>query len=276
MKIDRKESLHMKLSFKKSAALFVTISALALSACSSGNAPEQDKASSSIAYNQSIMSHYDVVKRDEKANIDGLVDDKVWAEVPAIAGGFHLPWENKEAPYTEFKAYHDADNMYFSFVVEDKDVLVAKEDTDDESVVDGEDRVEIFIAGKYIDVPGPKGMEPYYGIEIDPKGRVHDYSIIYYRDFDGKWNLEGLETKATQNDKGYIVEGLIPMKFLRDNKMINEQNVMNTGVYRAEFSTPANEGEDPIMQWISWVDPKTENPDYHVASSFGEFRFLEE
>ena len=266
----------MKLSFKKSAALFVTISALALSACSSGNAPEQDKASSSIAYNQSIMSHYDVVKRDEKANIDGLVDDKVWAEVPAIAGGFHLPWENKEAPYTEFKAYHDADNMYFSFVVEDKDVLVAKEDTDDESVVDGEDRVEIFIAGKYIEVPGPKGMEPYYGIEIDPKGRVHDYSIIYYRDFDGKWNLEGLETKATQNDKGYIVEGLIPMKFLRDNKMINEQNVMNTGVYRAEFSTPANEGEDPIMQWISWVDPKTENPDYHVASSFGEFRFLEE
>ena len=272
MKIERKGSFLMKTFFKKSAVLFLTIGALALTGCSSGGDANND--SSAIAYNQTRMSHYDVVKREAKPTIDGVTDDEIWAEVPAISGGFHLPWEDKESPLTVFKAYHDDENMYFSFEVTDEDVLVAKEDTDDENVVDGEDRVEIFIAGKYIDVPGPKGMEPYYGIEIDPKGRVHDYSIIYYRDFDGKWNLDGLETKATQNDKGYVVEGLIPMKFLRDNKLINENNVMNAGVYRAEFSTPKKEGEDPIMSWISWIDPKTENPDYHVASSFGEFRFL--
>lgn len=49
---------------------------------------------------------------------------------------------------------------------------------------------------------------------------------------------------------------------------------MCAGVYRAEFSTPEKDGDDPIMEWISWVDPKTEEPDFHVNSSFGEFRFL--
>ena len=83
-----------------------------------------------------------------------------------------------------------------------------------------EDRVELFFAGSYIDKPGPDGMEKYYGLEIDPKGRVHDYSIEYYRKFDGKWNMEGLETKATVTDDGYIVEGKIPMKSLQDLKSI--------------------------------------------------------
>ena len=49
---------------------------------------------------------------------------------------------------------------------------------------------------------------------------------------------------------------------------------MCAGVYRAEFSTPEKDGDDPIMEWISWVDPKTEEPDFHVNSSFDEFRFL--
>lgn len=260
---------------KKLIALCVSICALGIVGCSNNKDEAMTgETGSKIAYNQAVMSHYDVVKRDKEIKLDGDLTDDIWKEIPSIQGGFHFPWENKEAPSTVFKAYYDEKNMYFSFDVTDHDVVVAEPKKEgDENVVDLEDRVEIFFGGKYIDVPGPKGMEPYYGLEIDPKGRIHDYSVIYYRDFDGDWNLDGLQTKALITKKGYTVEGLIPMQYLRDKKLINENNVMNTGIYRAEFSTP-KKGKEPVMEWISWVDPKTENPDYHVASSFGEFRFL--
>lgn len=225
------------------------------------------------AYNEATTPHYDVVFREGKAVVDGVMDEEVWKNVPALSGGFHFPWDPKEAPLTEFKGYNDGTDFYFAFRVVDGEVLVDEDWKDDESTVDNEDRVELFFAGQYIDKPSPEGMQLYYGIEVDPAGRVHDYSIKYYRDFDSEWNLEGMETAAVQTEEGYVVEGKVPLKSLEDLKLLNNQ-VMRAGVYRAEFSSPAEGEETPLMEWISWVDPKTETPDYHVASSFGEFRFL--
>lgn len=256
---------------KKTIVSFSVLSLL-LAGCATGEQGETTS-TSSIAYNQASTSHYDVVKRDQSATIDGSMNEDVWKDIGSISGSFHYPWESTEAPLTIFKAYHDNDNFYFGFDVTDPDVLL-EEKANDESIVDVEDRVELFFASGSVDKPTTEGMQPYYGIEIDAKGYVHDYSIIYYRDFDSDWTLDGLETKAQITDTGYIVEGLIPMKTLNDLKLINN-NIMRTGVYRAEFSSPESESEDIIMQWISWVDPKTEAPDFHVDSSFGEFRFLE-
>ena len=122
------------------------------------------------------MAQYDVVKRDGALSLDGKVDEAVWADVPAISGAFHFPWMTQEAPRTVFKGFSDGQDFYFSFVVRDKQVLAA-EQWQDESTVDGEDRVELFFAGAPVDRPGEDGMERYYAIEVDPKGRGHDYSI---------------------------------------------------------------------------------------------------
>lgn len=245
---------------------------LMIGGCSNSNAA--DESASAVAYNQANTPHYDVVKRDAKAEIDAALNDEVWADVPSISGGFHFPWDTKEAPLTVFKGYHDGTDFYFCFEVTDSEVVTEEEWKDDESTVDNEDRVELFFAGGSVDKPTPDGMEKYYGIEVDPKGRVHDYSIEYYRHFDGTWNLEGLETKGVTTDTGYIVEGKVPLKSLEDLNLIRD-NVMRTGVYRAEFSKENSGDEELIMEWISWVDPKTEAPDFHVDSSFGEFRFLQ-
>ncbi|MDD3049105.1 MAG: sugar-binding protein [Bacilli bacterium] len=226
-----------------------------------------------IAFNEASTSHYDVVKRSDQAIIDGVIEEKVYADINAISGGFHFPWEHKEAPFTSFKGYSDGTNFYFNFEVKDEDILVDEDWKKDESTVDNEDRVELFFAGGSINKPSTDGMKLYYGIEIDSKGRVHDYSIEYYRHFDGTWNLEGLETKATTTETGYVVEGKIPLKSLQDLDLIHN-NMMRVGIYRAEFSKNAN-AKEPKMEWISWVDPKTEAPDFHVDSSFGEFYFLD-
>lgn len=235
----------------------------------------KEKAAVSAAIpNQATTPHYDVVKRDEAATIDGKIDEDVWSSVQNISGSFFYPWADKEAPVTVFEAYNDGTDLYFMFEVTDPEVLVEEDWKDDESIVDAEDRVEIFLAQGPVDLPTPKGMPLYYGVEIDPKGRVHDYSIEYYRHFDGTWNLEGLETAGVQTDDGYVVEGKVPLSTLKDLNLLKEDGTMRTGVYRAEFSSPEKEGDDTVMEWISWVDPKTEEPDYHVDSSFGEFRIL--
>lgn len=227
------------------------------------------------AYNQASAAHYDVVKRSDAAKVDGVLDESVWENVPELSGSFNFPWDTKEAPLTVFKAYHDDDTFYFSFEVTDGDVLVEEEWKDDESTVDDEDRVEMFFAQGAVDKPGANGMELYYGVEIDPDGRVHDYSIEYYRDFDGTWDLDGLESAGKTTDTGYIVEGSVPLQTLKDLNLLKDNNTMRAGVFRAEFSTPEKEGGDTVMEWISWVDPKTENPDFHVDAAFGEFYFLQ-
>ena len=216
------------------------------------------------------MAQYDVVKRDGALSLDGKVDEAVWADVPAISGAFHFPWMTQEAPRTVFKGFSDGQDFYFSFVVRDKQELAA-EQWQDESTVDGEDRVELFFAGAPVDRPGEDGMERYYAIEVDPKGRVHDYSIAYYRQFDGDWSLAGLETKAALTDDGYSVEGKIPLKTLQELHLLRD-GLMRTGVFRAEFSPSS--GTEPRMEWISWVNPNTPQPDFHVDSAFGVFRFL--
>lgn len=216
------------------------------------------------------MAQYDVVRRESKVALDGKVDETVWTEVPALAGAFHFPWAPQEAPATVFRAFSDGEDFYFSFVVKDKQVLAA-EQWQDESTVDGEDRVELFFAGAPVDRPGENGMERYYAIEVDAKGRVHDYAIAYYRQFDSDWALTGLESKAVLTGDGYSVEGKIPLKVLQDLHLLRD-GLMRTGVFRAEFSPSG--GTEPRAEWISWVNPNTPQPDFHVDSAFGVFRFL--
>jgi hypothetical protein len=45
------------------------------------------------------------------------------------------------------------------------------------------------------------------------------------------------------------------------------------GVYRAEFSRKPR--GDVHFGWMSWVDPQTPKPDFHVASSFGVFELCD-
>lgn len=216
------------------------------------------------------FARYDVVKRGEAPNLDGKLDDQVWAAIPAVSGDFHFPWDVKEAPLTVFKAFHDGKDFYFSFAVSD-DKVVSIEQWQGERTVDGEDRVELFFAGAPVDRPGANGMARYYAIEVDPLGRVHDYSVEYYRHFDSDWALAGLQSKAEISASGYTVEGKIPLQSLRDLGVLAE-GMMRTGIYRAEFSPAA--GAEPLMEWISWVNPNTPAPDFHVDASFGQFRFL--
>ncbi|MDD4869402.1 MAG: carbohydrate-binding family 9-like protein [Kiritimatiellae bacterium] len=214
-----------------------------------------------------------------KVELDGRADEVVWKEAN-IEKRFVFPWKQATASETEFRALCNDKNFYFSFHVHDADIVVLERLRDEEDEV-LEDRMEIYLC---LD----EQMKNYFCFETDSRGRVFDYSGSYYRRFDAKWKFEGLETKATPLPNGYEIEGRVPLKSfvalgfpeLRPGVKIR------CGLYRAEFSHDRSgkpvekkesihnlgrqtDGSPPLEEWMSWVDPKIKEPDFHIPAALG-------
>ncbi|NLS98256.1 MAG: endoxylanase [Planctomycetaceae bacterium] len=193
-------------------------------------------------------------------NLDGIINELAW-EQANLETGFAFPWENRPVPRTEFRALFDDWALYFAFRADDDDVVLAEDYQGKEDVV-REDRVELFFA---LD----DELANYYCLEIDPLGRVLDYHANYYRRFDRSWACPGLDVTGRRTEEGYRVEGLIPLRSLQllGFPALDSGRPIKFGIYRAEFSH--TEGSGWSESWISWVDPQTAEPDFHVPASFG-------
>lgn len=211
---------------------------------------------------------YDLKKiKRIKVNIDGILNESDWQQA-FVENRFSFPWENRNVPRTEFRSLYDDIYLYFSFYVHDDDIVL-EEKNDDATVVTREDRVELFFARD-------TDLKNYYCIEIDPLGRILSYSASYYRKFDESWNLKGLTTACSIFEKGYSVEGAIPLKTLQSLDLFvgDQKNELITGIFRADFSHASDGGIEE--HWISWINPGGKTPDFHVPIAFGRFRFLED
>ena len=203
---------------------------------------------------------------DAEINLDGIADEPAW-EQAILETGFTFPWEDRPAPRTEFRALRDDWALYFAFRVDDDDIVLA-EDYRSKADVVREDRVELFFA---LD----EELDDYFCLEIDPLGRVLDYQAAYYRRFDRTWTFPGLDVAGRQTAEGYRVEGLIPLRSLESLGFPSPDSgrPIKFGIYRAEFRHTEDSGW--AESWISWVDPQTAEPDFHVPGSFGSLRFRE-
>lgn len=196
-----------------------------------------------------------------EAVIDGNSNDEVWAMGNTVTE-FVMPWNDEEVPATKFTSFHNGQYFYFLFEVVDSDVQLKDEWTGERDILN-EDRVEIFMSAD-------DSLKIYYGLEMDAGGRLLDYKGTYYRKSDWEWETPGLELAATTTEEGYIVEGRIPLAELRDMGVIKKDGMAMMGLYRGEFRISNGER---VTRWISWVNPKTPKPDFHVPSSFGKFYF---
>jgi hypothetical protein len=222
---------------------------------------------------------------DAKIDLNGLADDPAWSQAH-VEQGFAFPWKQVAAPATEFRALCDKDSLYFTFRVHDEDIVVLDRLRDKQDVV-FEDRAELFFS---VD----EQMQDYYCLEIDPRGRVYDYRGSYYRRFDPTWSWKGLETKASSLPQGYVVEGRMPLASFEALGFPRLQPgvKIRCGLYRAEFSHDRRgqpvpprdskhtggrhlDGPAPIEDWMSWVDPGTQEPDFHVPASLGWLEVVE-
>lgn len=250
------------------------------------NAPAEPAEKPAWNYSPSDTTYRVCYLPKAKIELDGKADDPDWSRAN-VERQFRFPWKKDVvAPATEFRALCDDTYLYFAFQAEDADMFVLDMLRDKQDVM-FEDRVEMFFSRD-------NQMSKYYGFEIDPRGRVYDYSSVYYRKHDTDWTCPGLETKASQTAQGYTVEGRMPLtSFVEMGFPLLRPGVkIRCGLYRAEFSHDRSgkpveqketihnqgrklDGPPPIEEWISWIDPKTPEPDFHVPSSLGWLEIVE-
>jgi hypothetical protein len=191
--------------------------------------------------------------------LDGAVGTRFWNSANVLSD-FHYPWESDRAADMEFRAIYDDQWIYCSFRVRDENVLTYVKESSKEEVLYG-DRVEIFFS---ID----DKLSTYYGLEIDPNGRVYDYQASHYRKFDAQWQWpEGQLRITTKEYKGgYEVVVRIGLGSLKELGLLHNQT-LRVGLFRGKCME-INFTEDR-MRWISWIRPESPFPDFHIPSAFG-------
>lgn len=190
--------------------------------------------------------------------LDKLSDFSDWNTLESSVD-LSYPWQLKEYPSTSFKAYYDEAYLYFQFYAHGPDPLVYVNDNHKLEVRHSE-RVEIFFRGD-------ETMKPYYCLEMDPHGRVLDYRADYYRVFDREWSWpDDLELVILQEEGHYTLSGKLRLTTLEKLGLLKDKQ-LEVGLYRGHCTEIIN--EQGIIKWSTWIDPKTDEPDFHVPGSFG-------
>lgn len=185
-----------------------------------------------------------------------------WKDAELLSS-FIYPWDSEQSPLTTFRALWDDEHVYFRFDAFDPDQYIHVHDLTKFDVLLS-DRVEIFFQTRL-------GMASYYGLEIDPCGRVFDFKASYYRQFDYNFSWPNLFVDTKKTKDSYVVQGSILLSALKKLGIL-EDSAMRVGLYRAN-SIKHNSLSG--IKWISWIDPHTDSPDFHVDSSFGSLLLVE-
>mgnify|MGYP003683347229 FL=1 len=195
--------------------------------------------------------------------ISGKGDSIAWRQANVIED-FCSPWSSRAVNKIEFKALHDSEKLFFSFKVYDSQVHINPSEHIYNSI-NNSDRVELFFRSD-------SKMNPYYCLEIDPRARVMDFFAKPNKNFDFNWNWpsEHIEVKSSISKHFFVVEGAISLQSLFNFNLLKNEK-LEIGVYRAKYSKQNNGEYNPI--WITWVNPETETPNFHIPSSFGIFKF---
>lgn len=203
---------------------------------------------------------YEVQKIDNPIQLSGNGADKAWSSAP-ILSDFSYPWREENAPLTEFKALYDDTHFYFLYRAIDPDIIT-KEGASAEKAALNSDRIELFFKG--ID-----DTQPYYSLELDALGRTLDTKAKFEQkvDFDWTWPTNELMVKSSNDEFGYWVEGSISFASLRNLGLYHDDNILRTGLYRAEYIKGPN--GKVSTKWISWINPDSKTPNFHIPSSFG-------
>jgi len=216
-------------------------------------------AAAAASYGQGTTAKLTVPATSAEIRVDGKLDESCY-QTPPLVDAFAVAGKPQaKPPKTKAWLFWQADRLIFAFDCEDADIVAAPPSADKHDV-DKQDRVELYLWSG-------RAEDTYYCIEIAAGGALHDYSARFHRRFDDRWSMEGLEYAAAKTSKGYSVEGTISRAALAKLGFRLEPGASwRLGLFRADFPSRDASG-DPT--WITWVDAKGPQPDFHVPASFG-------
>lgn len=200
----------------------------------------------------------------ERFEIDGRLDEDCYVKTTPVRDFVIAGQPGKAAALTKAWVFWRPEQFVFAFACEDA-TIIAQAPTGNESDVDGQDRVEIFLWSG-------RPQDAYYCIEIAARGVVHDYRSRFYRQFDSAWSVPGWRYAVLPTEKGYCVEAALTRSAMQQCGFdLRPGERFRAGLFRADFKS-SQAGVEP--DWITWVDARTPQPDFHVAESFGLFRLV--
>jgi len=206
------------------------------------------------------MKNYNVNRIEKNIlQINGLGDNAFWNQAEVLTD-FTSPWDDTVPEKIELKALWDTEYIFFCYTVYDANVHIDRQDDSIDSIGES-DRVEIFFRTD-------TALNPYYCLEIDPTPRLMDFKASPKKkfDFDWNWPKNDLIIKSTIKEDHFIVEIAISIQSLKNFDLIKD-NCIEAGFYRAKYTQQENKLFEPT--WITWVNPDTETPNFHIAGSFG-------
>lgn len=186
-------------------------------------------------------------------------EDSLW-EKAEILNDFVSAWDKKEPAKIEFRALWSSEKLYFNFKVFDNEVHIDKKENGIESIGNS-DRVELFFRTD-------ASLNPYYCLEIDPTPRIMDFIAYPNNNFDFNWNWpkNDIAVKSNIQKDFFVIEGSISLVSLKKLDLIKD-NKIETGIFRAKYNKQKDLSFKPT--WISWVNPMSKTPNFHIPSSFG-------
>ncbi len=211
------------------------------------------------------MKKFNVIRIEKnELIINGYGDQLIWNRANVISD-FISPWNNTKPEKIEFRALWDNEKIFFQFRISDTSIHIDITDNSFDSIGNS-DRVELFIRKD-------DRLNPYYCLEIDPTSRVMDFRAFPNKNFEFDWDFskKDLLVESSISDNGFIVEVSINIQYLKKLDLI-KNNILEVGVYRAKYNKKNNVDFEPT--WISWVEPKSKTPNFHIPSSFGLFYLL--
>ncbi|TDE01922.1 sugar-binding protein [Flavobacterium hiemivividum] len=195
----------------------------------------------------------------DQLQISGKGESALWKEA-VVLSNFISPWDSETPSKIEFKALWDENQLFFYFTVFDTEIHIDKKD-DTVVSIGNSDRVELFFRPD-------SSLNPYYCLEMDTDARIMDFIAYPNKEFnyDWKWPEGDIDVRSSKNETSFTVEGAISIDSLKKFNLIKD-NKIETGIFRAKYNSTDNINFEPT--WITWVNPNTETPNFHIASSFG-------
>ncbi len=215
---------------------------------------------------ESKLKAYNVVKIDKnQLEINGKGNHSLWKKANELTN-FSSPWDDASVNEITFKALWDAVNLYCYFKVQDSEIHIDTTDNT-KSSINNSDRVELFFRTN-------SKLNPYYCLEIDPSPRLMDFKAKPNKEFDFNWNwpTDDILIKSDFQKDYFTVEIAINLVSLIQLNLLNNGKI-ETGIYRAKYILQENGTYEPI--WITWIDPKTETPNFHTPASFGTLNLVD-
>jgi hypothetical protein len=195
-------------------------------------------------------------------NREGLLNDitSIWENANLLTD-FSSPWDNKPIKKIEFKALHNCKYIFFQFKVFDENIHIHPSKDKNDSI-NNSDRVELFFRTD-------ENLNPYYCLEIDPTSRIMDFKALPNKKFNFNWNWADnhIDVHSNKSDDYFKVDITISIDSLKDLLLL-KGNLIETGIYRAKYNKIEGENEYQPT-WITWVNPNTDEPNFHTKSSFG-------